>query len=126
MQIATYRLANHLVVKSLGNSTASVEINIVLAKEITVIHDDISVLEDLARMDVKQSWDEAFNVRCDTRAPLGAARWIELDADFRDSEGEFRSNKGGDLVLGCKLNVIKGRDDGLALCRSDDSGRGHE
>ena len=129
MQITTtttYRLADHLIVESLGNSTASVEINIILAKEITEVYHDFSVLEDLAIMDVKQSWDEAFNVGCDTCTPLRVARCIELDADFGYTEGEFRSHKRSDLVLWCELDVIEGRDDGLALCRSGDNGRGHE
>jgi len=129
MQITTtttYRLADHLIVESLGNSTASVEINIILAKEITEVYHDFSVLEDLAIMDVKQSWDEAFNVGCDTCTPLRAARCVELDADFRYTEGEFRPHTRSDLVLWCKLYVIEGCDDDFAMFRSDDNGRGHE
>jgi hypothetical protein len=60
-----------------------VEISIIFAKKIAKVHDDFSVLKDLASVDVKQAWDEAFNVSCDTCAPLRAARCVELDADFR-------------------------------------------
>ncbi len=53
MDSFTYRLADHLVVKSLGNSVASVENIMMVGKEITEVHDDVSVLEDLAINDLK-------------------------------------------------------------------------
>jgi hypothetical protein len=99
------------------------EISVILAKKITEVNNNASILKDLATMDVKETWDEAFNMRCDTCAPLGAARCIEVDADFRHAEGEFSPNKWRDLVPRCKLNAIKGCDNGLTL---SDSGKGHQ
>ena len=94
-----------------------------IGKKTSEVNNYIAILKDLAMTDTKLAWDEAFNVRCDTHAPHLALRCIVFDADFRKAKCVFSSNKRSDLVLGCKPDVIKVGDGGLAL---HDRGRGHQ